>query len=57
VYTQAKVKAKREAQQRIVEMIASDEGFINASSKHERSQPGKFLNDGSTKWVVVPRVA
>ena len=45
VYTQAKVKAKREAQKRIVEMIVSDEGF-SASIKHERSQPGEFLNDG-----------
>jgi len=43
VSTKAKGKAKRDAQQRIVEMVVSDER-INLAIKHERGQPEELLS-------------
>jgi len=41
VYTQAKAKAKREAQQRIVEMMLPEEGL--AEIRLQRSEPAERL--------------
>jgi hypothetical protein len=43
VYTQAKVKAKREAQQRIVEMMLPDEGLVEI--RLQRKDPPEILGD------------
>ena len=41
VYTQAKVKAKREAQQQIVEMMLPDEGLVEI--RLQRKDPPEVL--------------
>jgi len=44
VYTQAKVKANREAQQRIVDMMLPDDGL--AEIRLQRRQPPEVLGNG-----------
>ena len=45
VYTQAKARAKRDAQQRIVEMMLPDEGLAS-NIRLQRSQPDELLGEG-----------
>jgi site-specific recombinase XerD len=47
VYTQAKARAKRDAQQRIVEMMLPEEGLAS-DLRLQRSQPDEQLGD----WVI-----
>jgi hypothetical protein len=43
VYTQAKAKAKRDAQQRIVEMMLPEEG-LDSDIRMQRRQPNELLS-------------
>jgi hypothetical protein len=45
VYTQAKARAKRDAQQRIVEMMLPDDGLAS-NIRLQRSQPDELLGEG-----------
>ena len=45
VYTQAKARAKRDAQQRIVEMMLPEEGLAS-NIRLQRSQPDELLGEG-----------
>ena len=56
VYTQAKVKAKREAQQQIVEMMLPDEGLVEI--RLQRKDPPEILVDAQQlktrlRWQMV----
>jgi hypothetical protein len=45
VYTQAKARAKRDAQQRIAEMMLPKEGLVSGI-RLQRGQPNELLGEG-----------